>query len=80
MVPLTTNDILFVPQSKALDLVVLVQKGVTCYAMPRVRFPPARWVARRDEPELGLWRYEGEWTRDLKRYIELPPALMKASI
>ncbi len=36
--------------------------------MPKVRFPPERWVARRDEPEQGLWRYEGEWSTDLKRF------------
>jgi hypothetical protein len=37
--------------------------------MPKVRFPPERWVARRDEPEQGMWRYEGEWSTDLKRFV-----------
>jgi hypothetical protein len=53
-------------QSRALDLVALTRKGATCYAAPKVRFPPPCWVARRDEAT-GLWRYEGEWTPELKR-------------
>ncbi|ELR20845.1 MORN repeat-containing protein [Acanthamoeba castellanii str. Neff] len=56
-------------KSRVLDLVELTRKGATCYAMPKVRFPPERWVARRDEPEQGMWRYEGEWSTDLKRFV-----------
>jgi len=47
----------WVYKSRRLSLVQLTRVGATCYSRPKVRFPPTRWVAFRDDP-FGQWRYE----------------------